>query len=420
MTAEGGQGIPEQPEQHRHHEGPFVASETGLRDVALEPLPGHRLLQRLRFVPFLLLLALVVIAAVVGTATLRRLDPIGAIDSSPRAVGVVEACAPTPAANEGLPIVWSGARAAAAEETFLENVAMDSPAYIVGRDGVHFFSDAYSTNFSQALGRSTLSDADLKAWNDYFVALQAELTVRGIDLVIQVGPANWDVYPETLPEWAQDLRGPNTLDRLIAAHPNVPIVDPRQVLASADHPTYSALNSHWSPYGAALAWRHFAECMAVRDSAYDVLPVGEITRVDYRDAPSEFAALGVGDTATDWTVPKFAEGLAPVHLVIASGDLGLVPGDTVSDFGALPANSRNDAGAPLKALIFRDSMGNDLSVHWQQAFEETVQLANGFDTGARPDIVALADQHQPDLVIVEFAERYLGTPPVMPAASAAG
>lgn len=409
----GGQGGREDAE--REHRGPFVASDTGLRDVALEPMPGHRILQRLRYLPLLLLILLVILGSILGTVASRRLDPVAAIDTLPRSDRVLAACGTTPEANLELPQTWSGTSAAAAEDAFAAASAADSPAYVVGEEGFHFFSDLYSANFSQALGRNPLSDADLKAWSDYFVALQAELSVRGIDLVIQVGPAKWDVYPDRLPTWAQEMRAPNNLDRLLSRYPHLPVADPRQSLAESEHPTYSALNSHWSPLGAALAWNHFTACMAARNPDYSVLRPAEVTGVELAEAPSEFQALGVTASADDWAVPGFADELTPVLLSVGGGEMVSVPGDTATDFGALPARSRNDAASPLTALIFRDSMGNDLSRHWQQAFRETVQLPNGFDTGARPDIIALADEHRPDLVIIEFAERYLGTPPTMPA-----
>ena len=60
----------------------------------------------------------------------------------------------------------------------------------------------------------------------------------------------------------------------------------------------------------------------------------------------------------------------------------------------------------------RDSMGNALTPYWGQAYAKTWQIQHRYDDWSNPpNYRALVDQYQPDVVIVQLAERHLVNAP---------
>ena len=162
------------------------------------------------------------------------------------------------------------------------------------RDGWVFWSDYQWENFSQALGRRTLSDREMSAWATAFGQLRDDLAADGIPLVILIAPAKWDAYPDKLPSWASELRGATTLDRIRLAHPDLPIVDVRAALSrartgTAERPganTYEPNNSHWTDYGGFVAWETLARCIASLDERFADVRAAQISGCLLYTSPS--------------------------------------------------------------------------------------------------------------------------------------
>ena len=305
--------------------------------------------------------------------------------------------------------------ARAAESVWQQHSADMSGPAVTGEDGWVFWGDVQAQNFSQALGRRLLSEAEVAGWTSYLSAVRDALGQRGIPFVVVIAPAKWSIYPQELPSWGQSIRGSGPLDQLMAAAGELPVVDLRatELAAAQQQAVFSRVNSHWTEYGAYVGWKQIAGCL---NDLYPTLglrmPV-PISGVRVEQANNEFAPFGVPDPAApDWAVPEYADPLSAVRVTDASGVTTEVAGDQPTDMSQLPVTTHTDQPQTDKtALLLRDSFGNALSIPVQQAFATTWQVRHNVDTpGSVPDIAALADEYHPDVVILEIAQRHLTFP----------
>lgn len=315
--------------------------------------------------------------------------------------------------------IWTGERTAASEAAFAEHPEALGMR-VEGRDGFEFWGDGQSYNFSQALGRAPWIDEQLAQWLAYFTDLDQRLSEDGRDLVIVVAPAKWELYRENLPEWADDLQGQTHLEQFLARSGDLPVADIREAMkdAAREAPVYSAVNSHWSPYGAFSAWEQTVSCAAslYPDSVWSDVEVPEMTGIDLDVAPNEFTPYGNTATVEDWASPVLPTG-EPVESTITGADGSPQSGPSDGTVGLLdmPAQTDSSSGAG-RALIMRDSTGEALAPVWAEAFAHTCQERHNLDyPDQRPDVVAQAEACDADTVLYVFTERYFAQlPPALP------
>ena len=383
------------------------------------------LITKYRYVPIATLLVAAIILTVGGVFVRRHLATL-----PPPAPSLVDA-APVTQGSAGLqfpsecrtPVAppkqqpWLEGNSAEAEAVWQARAADRTKEYVTGTDGFVDWNDNVDLNLSQAIGRRVLSDTEARAWADYISSIEAELTDLGIPFYVLIGPQKWQVYPENLPEWAQTIRGSGPLDQLLSAHPSLPIIDVRGDLraASAENDVYSRVNSHWSDYGALVGWNAVARCLNKVSPQVGSFTEPVISSVSTAEV-SEFAPYGVSNPVPDWTIPVYAEPLRPVAMTKSDGLTKEVDGSTRSGLLDLPL-STTTIGAQTDAslLLVRDSMSDSLSIPVQQAFAQTWQVQHYlFDPAQTADIVNLATELRPTVVILEFAQRYLNNPAPAP------
>jgi hypothetical protein len=286
---------------------------------------------------------------------------------------------------------------------------------VIGRDGFVFLGDDFNRNFSQAIGRRVYSDQEVAEWAQT-LALQREwLKTQGSDMMYVVAPAKWSVYPDKLPAWVDGRKAPRTLERLLAdpaVHPTLLDVRPNLIRARDGADTYSPLNTHWTDYGALIAWQAIAEALAKRDPKYAGLYVPPYSGVTLSDSDNEFEGLIGLKGNNPWTMPIYRSALPAYQVVDDNGAvLGTYGGARKTDLLDLPRSTRGlGAPLPMRVLVMRDSMGNSLSPFLQAAFGETVQVDHKLGTGNPTDLVPLVRRYHPDLVIYVVTERYLERP----------
>jgi len=400
--------------------------------VSLRELPPEQGVRRdrwrrLRYVPLAILVVCSLVAAAVGYVVRLHLDelaqasraaplePVATADPDNRLPE--EEC--TPAVEQPADKAWTSERSAASEAVWAAHAANLSQPYVVGRDDWVFWGDIQAQNFSQALGRRVLTVSEAQAWRDYLLHLRDGLADQGIPLYIVVAPAKWAVYPQELPDWTDDIRGSSALDQLLAANPDLPFVDVRAPLraASAHTPTYSRLNSHWTDYGAAVAWGAISSCIATSDTGLSVIGLPEVAGVVTSGDNNEFAEWGRTSPEPDWTTPAFTDPLLPVVVSIDGGEAQTWSGDRRIGLGELPAETWTEgAQVDASALVVRDSFGVSLSPYIHQSFSHTWQVRHFYDypPEQQPNILKLAAQDRPDVVILEIAQRHLIFPPPIP------
>lgn len=394
-----------------------------------------RLVSRLRLVPLTVLVALVVTAAVVGVVhggqvtagspaeaqTPTRQSSQDAAQKAAQkeqrqAERAKSAC--TPKWRTGVKRQpWRGKARARSEAQFAQRMKKENPAYVKGKSGWLFFTDYQSENFSQAIGRVTQNAQQRKAWGRFLTRSARTVQKAGGEYHVVVAPANWDVYPQKLPTWAQKLRGTTSLDQLMKAYPKLPWIDPRAALRKAGrkHDTYEPLDSHWTPYGGYVAWEAITKCLRATNPATTV-EAPPISGVDVVENSNEFASNGVPSGKPRRTVPVFAQP-HPATTVTHEPDgepLSVGP-DNVTDtlFTPLKTSTPGAQAPGLTLLTLRDSTGNALSPLWSWSFGTTIQYAHGITQKgfSPPNVAKLMRTYRPEVVLFVITERFLSQKP---------
>lgn len=400
------------------------AEHSGLRDAPGDlgeninaPQPLRRWWHRWYLVPLAILLVAVVTATLVGAVARDRLQELQfapPVDGMTTGQGLPGQCAPP---QHPLPDdqPWLAQARTTSEQTFqLNGGATDT--IVEGQNGYVFWGDIQANNFSQAVGRRVLSQTEMDGWYASMSTLRDRLGERGIDLVIQIVPAKWSILPEQLPTWTHNITGSTTFDYLRYAHPDLPVMDMRDSLRAADEAVYLPLNSHWTRYGGAVGWGLLADCLTAVDAErYAGLAPLEMSGVDMQTENNEFEPFGFAGAGANDPVPVWAQEPATMTLRLADGQVLQVPTDRGVDMLELPATTENPAAqSDATAVIFRDSQGNNIGAGWQAGFATTWQYAHNLDKPDQPvDFLAITDQHNPDVVVIEVTERHLNfVPPI--------
>ncbi len=380
---------------------------------------------RVRLIPFILLVICALVAVIFGRVTEQRQAAADALPPEQEAVSgeyllPQDVCAPTltdPAPGEP----WSAENVEASEAAYLENMDLlpaGGYSYVDGDDEWAFWGDQQANNFSQAVGRSYLGQDEAEAWASYYRTVQSELANQGIDLIIQVVPADWSVVPEQMPDWTEELRGPTNLDYLHDAYPDLPIMDTRQPLrdAAVDGDVYAKRNSHWTAFGGSVGWATLADCLGALDAKYEPLgPLG-YTELEPIVMPSEFEAFGLPTIDEPTMIPSLEATASPMEVTFEDGTTKTTTTAEGLDMIVLPAVTVTERPqSELTALILRDSQGSNIAAGWQAGFASTKQIRHSVDTpGARADVLGEAAAFKPDVVIFEVTERHLNFVPVLP------
>lgn len=395
--------------------------------MSLRELPPEQTVDRdrwrhVRYLPLILLLIAGLVAGAVGFITDRRLRAEEARPASIEpTVGpddttdpTAEACRPAvePPAQEP----WLEGDAVAAEAVWTAHVEETSSPIVRGEDGWIDWGDVQGMNFSQAIGRRTLTVGEVERWTTYFATLQSALAEQGIPFYVVITPSKFGVYPDELPTWAQEIRGSGPVDQLLAAGGDLPLIDLRADLRAAaeDDAVFSRINSHWNNYGAYVGWQRVAACLGEAAPELGDLSGPAIDGVGVDATSNEWADYGVAAGEADGSYPVYSEPLGEVSVTNADGITEVFPGDHAVGLDDLPvATTTVGAGSTASALVFRDSFGSALSIPLQQAFARTWQVRHNIDFGPgnQPDILALAAERSPDVVIFQVAARHLNFPP---------
>lgn len=371
--------------------------------------------RQLRFLPLVILAVLCIVALITGRVTAAHLAEQGATiapvsTDRPAADPVSRVCRPAVAAPDQQP--WLTDRASA-EAEWSRNAPSAAERQVVGPNGWIFWSDYVDHYASQAVGRDLLTDVQVEQWVRHLTEVRDQLAQRGIPLYVIVTPSTSSIYPEELPTWMQRLRGSTIMDQFMASVGDLPVMDLRQDLIDqkgGPAHLFSWSNSHWTEYGAYVAWKQIAACTNAMDPGAKPLQVPAIDGTTVTGDFNEWAPYGIASPGADWAVPNFVDPMMPVTRTDKSGATEVVPGSTVTDLSVLPATTTvSTPWTGKSALIFRDSMGGGLSPMWQQAYSPTWQVDEPYITGTitSSNFAQLVDDHKPDVVIVQLAERYL-------------
>ena len=97
--------------------------------------------------------------------------------------------------------VWNGAVSLYNTLAYRIGASGNRAIAVVGEDGWVYLGDIFNRNFSQAIGRRTLSTSEVEGWSSALRGQASYLQESGIGFVVVVAPAKWSVYRDKLPRW---------------------------------------------------------------------------------------------------------------------------------------------------------------------------------------------------------------------------
>ena len=304
-----------------------------------------------------------------------------------------------------------------------------APQYMAGKEQWIFLSVGDTTEVLR--GARPLEDAQLAEFRENMQRIQRQLAKRGIAFLYFAAPEKQSIYPEYLPGRIKQV-GPSHLDQVNQAESGSRhYVDLKSVLLDAKtgeagrgRMLYRELDSHWTCWGAYLAYRDIVgqglhaqglpvALVAEQEMAYRDLSA--FNKTDYLSAEfwtTPVASLGPRDTAYECLLER--DPLVTMQVVETGADLPNINGEQAVPEASYPnsevlyqdwlAVNRNPHSR-FKALVVRDSFASHLTPYLNRSFSEVLYVH--YVTVKRGMLSAAVEQFQPDVVIYEFTERQL-------------
>jgi hypothetical protein len=270
------------------------------------------------------------------------------------------------------------------------------PNVLVGEDGWLIFTaegsmDDYQNSFDY-------SDEKIADITKKLAELQSRLAARNATLLVLIVPNKTTVYPDKMPVEIEKFSTDSRLDRLTNhLEKNLPgvLLDLRPILSEgrAVREVYYKTDTHWNDYGIFLAYQAI---------------LGELATSRPRLTPYPLELFAFDDS--DLALWDLAENTGSVTL--REPHLKIEPRfQNPAGYRELQAGQRRVfmawTGNPSlpRLLMYHDSFGPRLFGLLGMHFEQAVSVPHY--SGRPVWSINWIDQYSPDVVIIEFAERYL-------------
>lgn len=262
---------------------------------------------------------------------------------------------------------------------------------ILGQEGWLF----YSETLADYQGTAPLSDRDLWAAARTLSLIQEQAAAQGAEFLFVVAPNKNTLYPTYMPERYAATSKLSNWDRLQVAltHQGVAYVNLEPVLLSQPEPVYYCTDSHWTPFGSALAHDAILSALgrptALAQEAFrEDTHVGDLQEMLYPSSPVAELSPILARARTFSYVDAFR---SPEDMTIRT--------TSSSGTGSL--------------LMFRDSFGNTLYADMAESF------SHACFSRAMPIRMDLVTSEAADTLVLELVERNLSwlvtKPPIMAA-----
>lgn len=300
--------------------------------------------------------------------------------------------------------------------------------FLVGRDDWIFLGNSFFRDYDQALGIFDPGEKHIDDMADWVAGMDLYFRRRNKTFIFVVAPAKWSIYSDKIPPRTVAGQGriPSVFDRLLQRLAPRPegLIDLRPALRKARKAaaTYSPLNSHWTDFGAYIAWNEISKHLESVFKGERFQFHSETTKIEKIDAYNECAGLFGLEGENPWTRPIFSTPYRNYEFVSSAEERSMQNGFRQVDLTELPMRTFTaDAPTDRKVLFLRDSSGNQISPFLTSAFRETFQffhniivtesdLANVEIHGIRDGLLGSINQYDPDVVIYMTTERYLAVP----------
>lgn len=263
------------------------------------------------------------------------------------------------------------------------------PQVLLGSDGWMFYSDEGNLEYYQRV--KPLTDHQVLLVSERLEAIRNELAGKNITFLFVIAPNKETIYPEYLPPGIPVTDNPTWADQITSslAGTGVRVLDLRDDMLAEKHhaPVYFKTDTHWNPIGARVAYD------AILTTLQQDFPILIPHPLEDFDRVTETAS---GDLAGLIHLKgEVTEPFTALHARFDKPSRGLKDPPAGQMITVMP-----DPALP-KAVIFRDSFFNGLQPFTSEHFSRVVYVS---DFSFNPELIA---EEEPDIVILEMAERYL-------------
>jgi len=269
---------------------------------------------------------------------------------------------------------------------------------LVGRQGWLYLAGSPVIGYQRM---RPLSAARLEVWRRALETHYQACRQRGALFVLVVAPNKHTIYPEYLPTAARPLWRQSPWDQLVehlAAHSEVPVVDLRPALLQAKEAgwqVYRRHDSHWSPLGEFAAYREWIKVLGRYFPQLQPLPLAAFT-----SAPE----VKIGGDLSLFMGTRNQAREEVVQLTLEDPGARLVNSLRPDPRRGLAQEIFEAPEQRLRAVMAVDSFGDRLKPYLAEHFARVV-----FNPGMRVPY-RLIEKEQPDIVVLEVAERFFGEP----------
>ena len=267
---------------------------------------------------------------------------------------------------------------------------------LIGKERWLIFTDEGSIDDYQHV--NAFSEAELKRLQKDLDTLNENLRGKGIKFLVVIPPNKNTIYPEYVPDEIPVANAPSRYDQLVdymRQHGETQILDLRPALLEArkTRVVYLSKDTHWNDHGALVAYQQIILALQADFPALEPHPLS-----DYQQ------------TTEAGVVLDLAENIAAPDLVTDNITLSPLYTTNTTYYQEKHAGRRLTIGTNPntslpKIVIYHDSFFNRL-INWVgDHFEKSVFIP----INSPPEIwnFSWIDSEQPDIVILEFTERYI-------------
>jgi hypothetical protein len=260
---------------------------------------------------------------------------------------------------------------------------------LLGEDGWMFYTGEGNMDDYQCA--RTFTPQQVQAMRVNLESIQADLAQQGVHFLVVIAPNKESIYPEFVPSSVQRMDRETRLDVWQEGMQGSPVqvLDLRPAMLAGKNETqvYYRTDTHWNTYGAYLAYLEMLKTLQADFPQMQPLTLSQFDRVEQQVS---------GDLARMlFTRPLIKE----TSLELLPRQRWQAQSASLDDNTMLTEIPGSDLP---RAVVFRDSFFNSLTQYVSENFSRVV-----YRSDSRVDF-DLINQEQPDVVILEVAERYLG------------
>lgn len=276
------------------------------------------------------------------------------------------------------------------------------PKVLVGEDGWLVYTAEHDIDGYQRANPFTAGE--LARIQQSLDALSARYAARGTTLLVVVPPNKNTIYPERVPREIPVLDGDSALEQLVVylrENGKTQILDLRPALlaAKAEQEIYYATDTHWNDYGVYIAYQQIMSSLQANFPGLPVHPRSDFKVV--RRQPEQLdLAKNIGATLFPEQKVQFA-----IQFDTRTAYKTVNVGGRKIQFSYNP-----DSSLP-SAVVYHDSFFFRIIPLLGESLSHGIFVQNYMGGGLWS--LSWVEEYDPDIVIIEFSERYIHDLPIL-------